>query len=71
MTETKIMLMSKVPIYQRYCRFSISERELGRDKIQSRKEGGVNRDSNSAYASSIVLIPKNRKETFHNLGLGI
>lgn len=49
--EMKLMLKSEVPIYYRFYRFPISEHKLV--TLVS-----VIRDSNSSYASSIVLKPK-------------
>lgn len=61
--ELNIRVKSELPIYYRHYRLSIRERELVRGKIQLLKEGaGVIRDTNSAYTSPIVLIPKKGRD---------
>lgn len=60
--EMEIRLKSEVPTYHKFYRFTISERELDLDKIQTLKEGGVIRDSNLAYVISIVLIAKKEED---------
>lgn len=60
--EMRIQLKTDVPIYYRPYRLSHKERELVRDKVRTLSEAGVIRESESAYASPIVLIPKKSGE---------
>nr|CAI5824178.1 unnamed protein product [Callosobruchus analis] len=60
--EMQIKLTSDIPIYYRPYRLSYRERELVRDKVQTLLKAGVIRESESAYASPIILIPKKSGE---------
>lgn len=55
---TKIKLLSDSPVVYRPYRLSLYERELVKKKVEDLLTSGVIRESESAYASPTVLIPK-------------
>ncbi|KXZ75922.1 hypothetical protein TcasGA2_TC031710 [Tribolium castaneum] len=57
-----INLTSDIPVYYRPYRLSHSERAVVRQKVQSLLDGDVIRESNSNYASPILLVPKKTGE---------
>lgn len=56
--EMKIELTTDKPVYYRPYRLSQVERSKVKDKVKTLIEGGVIRESESEYASPIVLIPQ-------------
>ncbi|XP_064210819.1 uncharacterized protein LOC135265341 [Tribolium castaneum] len=57
-----INLTTDIPVYYRPYRLSHSERAVVRQKVQSLLDGDVIRESNSNYASPILLVPKKTGE---------
>lgn len=58
----KIRLTSDRPVVYRPYRLSITERALVREKVQELLDAGVIQESDSEYASPIVLVPKKNGE---------
>ena len=61
--EIEIELTSSTPVYYRPYRLSYSEREKVKDIVNELKENGIIRDSNSPFASPILLVRKKNGET--------
>ena len=61
--EAKIELTSSIPVYYKPYRVSYAERDKVRDIIDELKQHGIVRDSNSQYASPILLVKKKTGET--------
>lgn len=59
LAELKIKLNSEKPVCFRPYRLSMKEREVVRDKVGKLLEAGVVRESESEFASPIVLVAKN------------
>lgn len=62
LTEMKIALITNKPIAFRPRRYSESEREIIRDIVDELLEKGIVRESNSPYASPVLLVAKKNGE---------
>lgn len=57
-TEMNIKLMSDKPVYHRPYRLSLPELQVVRDKVRDLLRAGIIRESDSEYASPVVLVKK-------------